>query len=189
MGESFPRVMEILAAAGLGPDYSLVAEPVLAVARARGSAVHALIEADAYGYLDQADITEDVAPYYAAYKAFMRESRHEAVATEFEVVHDQWRYVGHPDRLGWLCGARVLLDWKNMETVELRPAARQLAAYRLAWNHMHPDQPVEAVGVVQFRRNGTYRFHEIEVGERERAERVFLAALTVFQARQEDRPA
>lgn len=186
MGAMFPRVTDILDAAGLGPDLSRVSPAVLEAARMRGHAVHALIEADAYGYLDQAAVTDEVAPYFAAYKRFMKESGHDAVASEFEVVHDVLRYVGHPDRLGWLVGVRMILDWKTGDTVEIRSAARQLAAYRLAWNHMHPAQPVEALAVVQLRSDATYRFHEIEIGERERAERVFLAALTVIHARQED---
>ena len=179
-----PRVSEILAAVGLGPDFGPVPPAVLEAARARGTAVHSLIEAHHYGYLDESAITAEVAPYYSAYLKFLAESGHEPTSSEFEVVHPAWHYVGHPDRLGWQLGKRGITDWKTGETVDLPAAGRQLAAYRLAWNALHPTEPVEWLAVVQFKADGTYRFHEITAAEHEP---VFLAACVVYRAQKERR--
>lgn len=180
-----PRVMAILAAVGLGSDLSMVPADVLEVARQRGTAVHAAIEALCYGYLDPSDVTPEIAPRLDAYRKFIADTGAEFVAAEFEVIHPMWQYVGHPDWRGWLLGKRSILDWKNVDSLELPPAARQLAAYGLAWNAMHPDELVEALAVVQLRSDGTYRLHEIDTDERARREQEFLAALTVFNARKE----
>ena len=182
MTDELPRVTQILQAVGLGPDYSMVPAATLERARARGTAVHALIEADHYGYLDEADISEDAAPYVAAYRRFLKESGHEPTLSEFRVVHPEWHYCGHPDRVGWLCGRRALLDWKCMDTVALEASAYQLAGYELAWRAMHPAEQLDIVAVVQLKSDGSYRLHEIEV---EKVAHVFLAAVTVYRARKD----
>lgn len=178
----WPRVTEILAAAGLGPDYSRAPASALENARARGAAVHALIEADHYGYLDEADITNETAPYLAAYRRFLTESKHEPALSEFTVTHPTWRYVGHPDRIGSLIGRRALLDWKCMDHVELAPIEYQLAGYELAWREEHPQERIEVSAVVQLMSDGQYRLHELEP---EKVEHIFLAAAAVWWARKD----
>lgn len=177
---TLPRVTEILQAAGLAPDYSQVPPIVLEAARARGTAVHALIEASHYEYLDEAAITAEQAPYFSAYLKFVAESGHEPLISEFEVVHPSWGYCGHPDRIGWLCGKRVLLDWKCTESPDLPYAGRQTTLYRLAWNAAHPIEPVAAQTVLQLKGDATYRLHEIAPADHEQ---VALAAVVVYQAR------
>jgi len=179
VSESLPRVTRILEAVGLGPDFGAVAPAVLEAARARGKAVHALLEAHAYGYLEDSDVTADLAPYYSAYLKFLTESGHEPIRSECEVIHPGWGFRGHPDRVGWLNGRRIVLDWKTAESVDLPPAGRQLAGYRLAWNAMHPTEPVDGIAVVQLKADGTYRFHEVSAAEHEP---VFLAAVVVYRA-------
>lgn len=183
MSAALPSVTRILEAAGLGPDFSRVPADVLEAARARGTLVHRLIEAHHYGYLDQAEITPQAAPYMSAYLTFVAESGHEPIASEFRVEHAAWRYCGHPDRVGWLCGARVIADWKCTDTLALPPVARQLAGYQLAYNAQHPTEPVSTTVAVQLRSDGTYRLHELDASA---AEPVFLAAVTVWWARAED---
>jgi hypothetical protein len=179
---TLPRVTDILAAVGLGPDLGPVPAVVLEAARARGTAVHALIEAHHYGYLEDGSITPETAPYFSAYLKFLADSGHEPIRSEFEVVHAAWGYRGHPDRLGWLSGRRILLDWKTAEAPELPPAGLQLAAYRLAWNAMHPTEPVDLVAVLQLKADGTYRYHDLAPAT---YEDTFLAAVLVYRARQE----
>lgn len=179
---TLPRVTDILADVGLGPDLSRVPAAVLAAARARGSAVHALPEAHHYGYLDLVDITPEAAPYFGGYLKFLADSGHEPIRSEFEVIHPAWHYRGHPDRVGWLTGRRVLLDWKTAEVIELAPCGLQLAGYRLAWNAMHPTEPVDLTAVVQLKADGTYRYHDLAPAA---YEDTFLAAVLVYRARQE----
>ena len=175
-----PRVSAILAAVGLGPDFSGVPEAVLENARRRGSEVHAAIEAIVYGYLDESALFEDVVPRIEAYRRFIKESGYETVRTEIEVVHAAWRYQGHPDTVGWLGKTRMILDWKNTDSVQLQPASLQLAAYRAAWNAQHPTEPVNACAVVQLRGDGTYGIHEVNVAE---AEPLWFAACMVHHAK------
>jgi hypothetical protein len=173
-----PRVTAILEAAGLGPDFSAVPPAVLEAARQRGTAVHAAIEADHYGYA--VDLAPEAAPYLDAYRKFVAESGHEPVISETAVVHPSWGYIGHPDRVGWLLGRRILLDWKCTESPDLLAAGRQLAGYRLAWNVMRPSEPIETAAVLQLKADGSYRLHEIASADHEQ---VFLAAVVVYQAR------
>lgn len=178
MTPPLPRVTEILQAVGLGPDFSTVPPEVLAAAQKRGTAVHEAIEALAYDYLDEAALDPDIAPYLAAYRSFVAQSGHEAIATEIEVVHPTWGYRGHPDRIGWLLGKRVILDFK---TGELGPVAYQLVAYVDAWNAQHPKEPVTVAGAVELRRDATYRLHETDLAA---ARPVWYAAVTVYRAQE-----
>lgn len=182
MTASLPRVTEILEAVGLGPDFSSVPPEILEAARVRGTAVHAAIEAVVYNFLDESALAADVLPRLDAYRRFVKESGYETTHTEIEVINAAWGYRGHPDSIGWLLSKRTMLDWKNMDALELAPAGYQLAGYRAAWNAQHPTEPVAALAVVQLKSDGTYRFHEVSAAE---AEPVFLAAVMVYHARKE----
>jgi hypothetical protein len=177
-------VTAILNACGLGPDFQSVHPATLEAARVRGTAVHGAIEAAHYGY--EVEIAPEIAPYLTAYHKFVTDSGHEPIASEFAVVHPTWEYVGHLDRVGWLVGRRVVIDWKTGDTVDLVSCSYQLAAYRLAWCAVRPEEPVESIAVVQLRDDGGYRLHELEW---KAAEDVFLAALVVYRARERRRAA
>lgn len=179
---TLPRVTDILADVGLGPDLSRVPPAVLEAARRRGSVSHGLFEAHHYGYLDPADITPEAAPYFSGYLKFLADSGHEPIRSEFAIVHPGWGYQGHPDRLGWLTGRRALLDWKCTDGVDLPPARLQLTGYRLGWNAQHPTEPVDLIAVVQFCSDGTFRYHDLAPQDD-----LFLAAVLVHRARQERR--
>ena len=174
-----PRVTEILAGVGLGPDFSSVPPAMLEYARERGKAVHAAIEADVYKYLDESALSEDVRVRLDAYRKFVRESGYQATRTEIEVVSATWRYRGHPDSIGWMGERRVVLDWKASDAVALDPAALQLTAYRVAWNEANPCAPIAAAAVVQLCGDGSFRFHEVEP-----AEPLWLASVMVYHAKQ-----
>lgn len=177
MGSTFPRVTTIIEQLGLGPDFSMVPAAVMEQARIRGTLVHKAIEAITYNYYDADEYTE-VAPYLDAYQRFLRESKFEPRYAEIEVVHDVWKYQGHPDSVGLLGKIRLLIDYKTGESDGVE---YQLAAYVEAWNHQHPQEPVGAAACVELRRDGTYRFNEIEIAP---AWPVFQAAVTVWHARQ-----
>lgn len=181
MSHDLPRVTHILAAVGLGPDLSGIPPAVLEIAAARGTAVHTAIEALAYGYFDAESVDLAIVPYLDAYHRFVKESGHEPIASEVQVVHRAWGYRGHIDRVGWLAKHRAILDWKAVATVDERASALQLAGYRAAWNASHPTEPVDLTGVVQLRGDGTYRFYDINAADHEQT---FLAAVMVYLAQQ-----
>lgn len=179
---TLPRVTHILAAVGLGQDFGAARQADLDAASARGTHVHRLAEAHHYGYLDEAEITPAVAPYWSGYLKFLADSRHEPTHSEVEVIHPTWHYCGHVDRVGYLAdGLRWILDFKTGALVDLVAVGRQLAGYRLAWNAMHPATPAQHVAVVQLREDGTYRFRDDVVNDPGHEE-VFLAACVVFRA-------
>ncbi len=174
----------ILEECGLGPDFSIVHPDALAAAQARGTAVHAIIEAIVYRYFDDDDhlVTPLVAPYLDAFRKFLAESGFEPVAAEFRVEDARWKFCGHPDMWGWLLlKHRALIDVKTSEALDLVPTARQLAGYRLAMEAMRPSEKIDVTAALQLRADGTYRFHELDT--RGDAEQEFLAALTVYHAR------
>jgi hypothetical protein len=175
-----PSVTAILAATGLGPDLSRVPAAALEVARARGSAVHALAEADHYGYADTLEVTPVVAPYFDAYKKFVAETPHKPIISEFLVTSERWRYLGHPDRLAWMGARRVLLDWKSSDQLDLDPVTLQLCGYKLAYEEEHPKEPIHECYAVQLRSDGTYRLHPLDTS---RAMGVWQAAVIVFHER------
>lgn len=181
MSAPFPRVTEIITAVGLGPDFSAVPAATLAAAQVRGTAVHAGIEALVYGYDHPALEDPALAGYFDAYRKFLAESGFEPKAAEIEVVHEAWRYCGHPDVWGWLLGHRALLDFK---TGEDEGVEYQLAGYRLAWNHQRPTETIDVLGRVRLNSDGTFQFREVETAA---AEQVFLAAVVVYHAQKERR--
>lgn len=173
---TLPRVTAILDAVGLGPDLSHIYPVTLEVARARGTEVHRLIEADVYGYLDPAEVAPAYAGYLDAWRKFVAEAKFEPIKAEFEVTHKAWQYVGHPDVMGWLDGRRCIPDCKTGTT---EGAEYQVAAYVFAYNDEHPTAKAEVGAVLEMRENGTYRFTEVDL---KAATQVWLAALVVYRA-------
>ena len=182
-----PHVTAILSRVGLGPDLSGIAESVLEVARARGTAVHAAIEALTYGYLDREAMDETLNGYVAAYERFLADTGYKPIVAEVEVISAKWEYVGHADGVGWIGQDRVLVDWKATAALDTRSVSYQLAVYGIAWREMHPDQPVKKLLAIQLGPKGVYRLHEISNSQA--AGQVFLAALIVYRARQNGRVA
>lgn len=178
-----PRVSEILAAAGLGWDLSEVPPARLEYARMRGTALHLAIQYHHEGVLDESSLHPDIMPGFEAYRRFLKDSGHEPIASEVELVHPTWQYVGHPDRIGWLNQRRVILDFKYTESFQFWPTAYQLAGYRLLWNAIHPTEPVTSTFALQlYPKTGQYQMRVVEA---EKYEQTFLAALVVWRARQQ----
>lgn len=177
-----PRVSAILAATGLTPDYSRVPDAKLEHAAQRGTAVHEAIAALTYGYLDEAELTEEVAVRLGGWRAFLKDSGYQPIAAEFEVVNEVWAYCGRPDSLGWLLNHRTMVEIKAIDSLVVAPAGWQVAAYGAAYSAQHPTEPVAALGVVQLKSDGGYKYHEVSASE---AEPKWFAACVVFAAQKE----
>ncbi len=191
-----PRVTEVLRMAGLSPDYSGISAEVLKTAADRGTQVHEMIvlaHLAPTGPGGKGKIPAEVAPYWRAFLAFCADTQHVPLYSEVLVEHVQWRYVGHLDRIGLITAphrrgpsvCRCLLDWKCVATLDVAGVAVQLAAYRLAWNSMHPTEFIDPgdCGAVQLKRDATYRLVMIPAPQLLEAEQVWLAALTLYHAR------
>lgn len=183
---NLPSVTQILKAVGLAPDYSCVPRHLLEHARQRGTALHAAIQLYHEGDLDEDALHPEVASGVSAYRKFLAESGFQFERSEFEVISERWRYVGHPDLLGRLNGGLVLLDLKYMEQVPIQAATYQLTLYQLAFSEQESESPpISACYVLQLKRDGTYRLHSVSTGAAE--QRVVLAAVIVHQAVMEAR--
>ncbi len=66
----------------------------------------------------------------------------QAVATEVHLVSEKYQYGATPDCIAMVRVKRALLDWKTGNGVYADHLI-QLAAYRQAWEEVHPDQPIE----------------------------------------------
>lgn len=184
-----PRVTHVLAAAGLAPDYSAIPAAVLEKARWQGSRLHEVIEGHIYGYLDESEIEAKIRPFFDGYLEFQADTRFKPIVAEVEVIHPTWQYIGHSDAVGWIEETvRVIPDWKSVVSLDVDYVAYQLAAYKMAWEAMHPDQPIHRLLGVQFRpwKGKKYRLHEVgangspSVAE---ATQVFQAAMVLHHAR------
>ena len=184
MNGPYPRVTQILKDVGLGADFSHIPLARLEYARMRGEALHLAIRYHHEGTLDEASLHPDVKPGLEAYLRFLADTKHEPIASEIELIHPAWLYVGHPDRVGMMNGGqRALLDWKFTDSFNFWPTAYQLAGYRLLWNATHPKEPVTQTFAVQFHPlSGKYHLRRIEA---EKYEQTFLAALVVWRALQQ----
>lgn len=179
----YPRVSQILEVAGLGFDPAGIPPARLEYAQLRGTAVHRAIEYHHAGVLDESTLHPDVRPAFEGYLRFLEDTHHEPLLSELELVHPTYGFMGHPDRVGWLYGKRVILDWKVTDSFNFWPVAFQLAAYRLLWEANYPEQLVQATFALQLSPStGKYQLRPVEA---EKYSQTFLAALVVYRARQQ----
>jgi hypothetical protein len=79
--------------------------------------------------------------FVAAYERFLRTSGYRPLAWEIVLWSQKLDYAGRADAVGWLGANRVMLDRKT-GSVD-KSVWLQLAGYRLAWNEMHPTEPID----------------------------------------------
>lgn len=174
-----PRVTEILRAVGLAESYGFLSVAKGLEVRSRGQAVHLAIDYHARGILDEATIHPIVAPYFAGYLRFLEEYEHEADESEIALEHP-FGFQGHIDRVGSVRNdGPVLIDWKSSRAPDLNGAKYQCAAYRMLWDHAHPETRIERCLVVALPGDGTYRVHDVTS---DYAIQVFTAAVIVYGA-------
>lgn len=150
-----PGVTSVLKMVG---GYEGVPEHILNAASERGRAVHLATEFYDDGDLDEDSLHESLRPYLDAWKQFRADTGFVVTHSETMVYHPRHRYAGTLDRVGDLNKKRTLLDIKT--TVDMMPAtALQTAAYKAAFEFMHPETPIEKRVSVQLRADGTYRMH------------------------------
>jgi len=176
-----PSVTEILTASHLGVELGIPDSKLEYVLR-RGTALHSAIELDLAGDLDEDSVVDDIRPRLGAFRKFAAAVNLKPIATEIELTHPGFRFMGHPDLVAWLTLSRrtrrTLLDWK----AGWYPfsARFQLAAYDWLWSTTYPDQPIEDHVVVHLKDDGTCTPHHVDLGD---GLQVFQAATVVWWAR------
>lgn len=118
----WPRVTEVLRDAGLVSTEWFTEE-----ARDRGTAVHAACHYLLDGDLDRGSLDPTVAPRLAQFERFLADAQPKIHASELEVWHEVYRYLGHLDIDLTLNGRRGVLDIKGPTESDWHGV--QLAAY------------------------------------------------------------
>ena len=154
--------------------YSDVNQTALDAAATRGTNVHKATEAlDKFG---QVEVDDEALPYLKAYVAFRKEQNPEWEKIEWP-VNNGLLYAGTIDRYGLLGDRHVILDIKTTARID-RPhkvvytAAQNL--YRMAIQEKHA---VDAIVILQLKKDGTYKMIELEVQDE-----LANACLTMHQA-------
>lgn len=116
------------------------------------------------------DLGEDVLPYVRAVYRFWRDWKPEPIVAEATVWSREWGYAGTLDLIADIDGyGRCLLDWKTSKGI-YGEVALQLAAYVNAdfvllddGTEMEIPHPIDQVGAVHLRPDGSYAVHLIPV--------------------------
>lgn len=157
-----PSVTQILKAAGVAGDFSMVAPDVLERKARIGQAAHA-----AAHYFDEADLIEStVAPevlgYLAGWQRFRLERGFVPSLLETVVYSKAHHFIGRLDRLGRardsVTGGVILCDIKTGDP-DAAAADLQTAGYEIALREEHPElagDPIERWSV-QLLEDGGYK--------------------------------
>lgn len=172
-GEEVPSVSELTRFI-TREVYSEAPQFFLDKAAERGTNVHKATEAiDKFGSVE---IDSDIAPFVQAYVNFRKE-----VAPEWEKiewpVHNQKLYAGTIDRYGTMNGKKVILDIKTTASISGMHKVlyrAQLNLYKIA---ALQETYVEELWVLQLKKDGTYKLHQIEFDDN-----LALACLTMHEA-------
>lgn len=154
-------------------DFSRVPPDVLAAKADLGRRVHLAAQLHDEDDLDEDSVEPDVAPYLAAYRRFLAETRARVVMNEIPVFHPAHRYAGTLDRVMSIDGARWLLDIKTSIATPAT-AGCQTAAYL----HALGDPTVTRRGALRLRPDGTYRLDALNDPD---DWAVFLSCLTLHR--------
>lgn len=169
-GVRVPSVTQILKPL---TDLSGIPREVLEAKRDLGSRVHEACEYDAADDLDEASVEPDVAPYLAAWRAFMSDSGARIVHSERIVYEPVLRYAGKLDLVLDCGGDRILTDIKT-SIVLPHAVGAQTAGYMRAL----ADTTVTRRAALRLRPDGAYRLDQLTGAD---DWSVFMAALTLYR--------
>lgn len=176
-GAVVPSVTQTLESVGL-IDYSFMTAAQREFALARGTAVHLACQLADEDDLVEAELDESLKPYLAAWRRFKAEMNFRCELIEHRVFNPLYRYAGTLDRSGMIGQALCIVDIKTNQAAYW--TAYQIAAYAACFN-----KPMRfrrfSVGLHD---DGTYLATEYHIKDYARDWNVFLAALTVHNAKE-----
>ena len=170
MGARVPGVTELLRPL---VDFSRVPPAVLEAKCDLGRRVHLACQLDDEKDLDEASVQDDVAPYLAGWRAFLRDSGAIVVFNEQRVFEPMFGYAGTLDNVLLFNGQKYVVDKKTSISTPMS-AGPQTAAYMRALG----DTAITRRAAVRLRPDGTYRFDELN-GHDDWA--CFLSCLTLWK--------
>ena len=169
-GVRVPSVTQILRPLS---NFDGIPEHVLEAKRDLGQRVHYACQLDDEDDLDEDSVEEEVEPYLAAWRLFLRESGAKVLLNEHQVAETTYRFAGTLDNVLELQSAKWVVDKKTCFTVPPM-AGPQTAAYLRALG----DPAVTHRAAVRLRPDGTYRFDPFSGAD---DWSVFLSCLTLHR--------
>jgi hypothetical protein len=170
LGGVVPGVTQILRPLN---NFAGIPPAVLEAKADLGRRVHFACQLDDEDDLDESSVEEDVAPYLAGWRAFLRDTGAVVLANEQRVAEPLFMYAGTLDNVLLLNGKKVLTDKKTSFTLPMA-VGPQTAAYQRALG----DASVTHRAALRLRADGTYRFDPL-TGADDWA--VFMACLTLHR--------
>lgn len=146
-GNPVPSVTQVLARL---TDYASIPPEVLAMAAARGKAVHHAVELDVAEDLDEEDLHEEVRGRLAGWRAFRQALNFRPMGSEVRVYSRRHGYAGTLDLWGYLRGVPTVIDVKATYAIP-EHVGIQLAAYAQALNESYRTGPLRR-GVLHLER-------------------------------------
>lgn len=155
-GKTIPSATQVIEAAGLGEDFSLVPPRILELARQRGDAVHLACAYLDAGELDWGTVDPRIMGYVEAYVAFRKALPVKTVVVEKRMAASLGGILlaGTPDLVGFINGRRSVVDLKTGQNAD---AGLQTAGYKTLWDAAHPSQPIYDRYALRLRKDGTYK--------------------------------
>ena len=157
-GEEVPSVSELTRFISK-EIYGDVNQVILDMAANRGTAVHKAAEAlDKYG---KVEVDDEHLPYLKAYLSFLKEIKPEWEKIEWP-VNNGMLYAGTIDRYDLVNGKHVIVDLKTTANIDKGHRVLYTAAQNLYRMAIESDHPVEAIYILQLRKDGLWRLLQIE---------------------------
>jgi hypothetical protein len=157
-GEEVPSVSELTRFISK-EIYGDVNQVILDMAANRGTAVHKAAEAlDKYG---KVEVDDEHLPYLKAYLSFLKEIKPEWEKIEWP-VNNGTLYAGTIDRYGTINSEKAIVDIKTTANIDKGHRVLYTAAQNLYRMAIENDHPVEAIYILQLRKDGTWRLLQVE---------------------------
>jgi len=163
-GHSYPSVTQVIDAGGY-IDYGHVPPDILKRAAAIGNEVHsAIFMHHLLGMSFDRFAGTPARAYLAGYERFLSETGFQAIENEVVAIEPDLKYAGTLDVVGFLYGARVIIDYKTTSVINKPAVELQTSAYERLWTHgkMNPRYDslergdIHARYVLQLRKNARY---------------------------------
>lgn len=160
--------------------YADVNQAAMDFAASRGTKVHKAAEAlDWYG---KVEVDDETLPYLKAYLNFLKEKKPCWLKIEWSVHSKEMTYAGTIDRYGDLDYKRVILDIKTTSRIDKNHKVLYTAAQNLYRMAIEEGCPVDALYILQLKKDGTYKLIELEIQDE-----LANACITLHQAFQKKR--
>jgi hypothetical protein len=160
-GIAYPSVTEIVRFCSI--DEAKNADPYAALAaRERGTEVHAACEYYDYTGAVPEDLSEESAPYVAAYIQFLRDNDVKWKLIEHVLGNETLGYCGTLDRMGTINGVSCILDLKTSARINVPSLTAQLQLYDALLQTEREDCGKLRLFGLQLMRDGKYRIYECD---------------------------